>query len=218
MSTEITEPLSPTTGEPVSTTSRRDRLGVWLIIASCTTGTVSLLIAYSYLWSLNVNNAWAPTEGSANWAADWPFWAIAGGMVIGTLLIWRGYGALKKGNVGAMKSMALISTLILLACFIGQIFQIATFPFGPQDGAYASATLWLALANCIWLSLAFFFTQALFNRARRGRLTPDNPSHAQLVAMFLTYLCVAALLSAVFTLVMKDSPNTNSPTFGTFQQ
>jgi len=218
MSTEISEPLSPTTGEPVSTTGRRNRLGVWLIIASCTTGTVSLLIAYSYLWSLNVNNAWAPTAGSANWAADWPFWAITLGMIVGTLLIWRGYGALKKGDVGAMKVTALLSTLILLACFIGQIFQIATFPFGPQDGAYASATLWLALANCIWLSLAFFFTQALFNRARRGRLTPDNPSHAQLVAMFLTYLCVAALLSAVFTLVMKDSPNTNSPTFGTFQQ
>ena len=63
----------PTTGEPVSTTARRNRIGIWLCIASDVTGTVALLVAYSYLWSLNVNDAWAPPKNA--WAAPWPFWA-----------------------------------------------------------------------------------------------------------------------------------------------
>lgn len=211
------ESLSPTTGELSSVVARRNRLGVWLIIASCTTGTVALLVAYMYLWSLNVNGAWAPTAGQANWAPDWPFWAIAIGMLIATGLLWLGWRAMAHGSPGACVRLTALASVVFLACFIGQILQIATFPFGPQDGAYASATLWFALANCIWLALALFLAPAVMNRARAGRITPQDPSHAQFVAMFCTYLCVAALLSAVFTLTMKTSPNTNPPAFGTFQ-
>ena len=211
------EPLSPTTGEPVSEVARRNRLGIWLIIVSCTTGTVALLVAYAYLWSLNVSGGWAPTAGQANWADDWPFWAIALGMVVATLLLWRSWRVMQAGKSGASVALAGLASLIFLICFIGQIFQIATFPFGPQDGAYASATLWLALANCIWLSLAMFLATAVMNRGRVGRIAPDNASQIQFIAMFATYLCIAALLGAVFTLTMKASPNQSSPAFGTFQ-
>ena len=81
-------PRSPTTGEPVTTTARRNRLGVWLLIVSDVTGTLALLVAYSYLWSLNVNSAWAP-PGNA-WATLWPFWALVAGLVVATLLMWWG--------------------------------------------------------------------------------------------------------------------------------
>jgi len=211
------EPLSPTTGEPVSVVARRNHLAIWLIIVSCTTGTVALLVAYSYLWSLNVSGGWAPTPGQANWAADWPFWAIALGMVIASLLLWRSWRSMTSGNAKASAAVASLSTLLILVCFIAQIFQIATFPFGPQDGAYASAALWLALANCIWLSLAMFLGTAIMNRIRKQCITPSNASQIRLVAMFVTYLCVAALIGALFTTVMKASPNENPPAFGTFQ-
>jgi len=217
MDSPAAEPLSPTTGEPVSAVARRNRLGVWLIIVSCTTGTLALMVAYSYLWSLNVNSAWAPTAGQANWAPDWPFWVIALGMLIATGLLWLGWRAMAHGHSGRSVGLFGLASLLFLVCFIGQIVQIATFPFGPQDGAYASATLWFALANCIWLGLAIFLAPAIMNRARVGRITPNDASQARLVAMFCTYLCVAALLGALFTTAMKDSPNTNSPDFGTFQ-
>lgn len=216
--TDTGRTLSPTTGESVEVTGSRDKLGVWMIIVSCTTGTIALLVSYAYLWSLNVNNAWAPTAGSANWAPVWPFWVIFTAMFIATLIMWNGYRALRGGNVGSMKSAALLSSLLLLGAFVGQIFQIGSFPFGPADGAYASATLWLAIANGIWLFLSVFLATAIFNRTRAGRVTPENPNHARLVAMFLTYLCVAAFLGCVFTTVMQDSPNTQSPPFGTFNQ
>jgi len=216
--TETGRTLSPTTGESVEVTGSRDKLGVWMIIVSCTTGTIALLVSYAYLWSLNVNGAWAPTSGSANWAPVWPFWVIFTAMFIATLIMWNGYRGLRAGKVGAMKSAALLSSLLLLGAFVGQIFQIARFPFGPADGAYASATLWLAIANGIWLFLAVFLTAAIFNRTRAGRVSVENPNHARLVAMFMTYLCVAAFLGCVFTTVMQESPNTNSPPFGTFSQ
>jgi len=210
--------LSPTTGEPVEVTGARDKLGVWMIIVSCTTGTIALLVSYAYLWSLNVNGAWAPTPGHANWAPVWPFWVIFTAMFIATLIMWNGYRGLSKGNVGGMKSAALLSSLLLLAAFIGQVVQIATFPFGPADGGYASAVLWLAIANAIWLFVAIFLATAIFNRTRAGRVAQENPNHARLVAMFMTYLCVASFLGCVFTTVMQESPNTNSPPFGTFSQ
>ena len=213
-----TEPLSPTTGESVAVIERRNRMGMWLIIVSCSTGTVALLVAYSYLWSLNVNSAWAPPAGTANWAPVWPFWVIFTGMFVATLLLWRGQKLIGEGNSRALVRDSALSSLILLVCFVAQIVQIATFPFGPQDGAYASSTLWLALANGIWLFLALFLTAAVMNRTRAGRITPESRGHARLVAMFLTYLCVAAFLGSVFTTVMQDSPNTGSPVFGTFKE
>ena len=211
------EQLSATTGEPADVVARRNRLGIWLIIVSCSTGTLALLISYLYLWSLNVSGAWAPTPGTANWAADWPFWAITLGMVVATFLLWRAWRVMRSGSNGAA-GLAWASTLLFLILFVGQVVQIATFPFGPQDGAYASATLWIAVANAIWLFMALVLASGVANRCRVGRVSQGDPSQLQFVAMFATYLCVAALLGSVFTLTMKASPNQSSPAFGTFSQ
>ena len=73
-------PRSATTGEPVTTTARRNRMGIWMCIVSDATGTVALLISYVYLWSLNVNSAWAPPKDS--FAPDLPFWLIVAGIVL----------------------------------------------------------------------------------------------------------------------------------------
>ena len=86
-------PRSATTGEPVTTVARRNRLGIWLCIVSDATGTVALLISYIYLWSLNVNDAWAPPKD--RFADDIPFWLIVGGIILAadsvmTLLLQNG--------------------------------------------------------------------------------------------------------------------------------
>lgn len=216
MSTPTSPVLYPTTGEPVEVNARRNRLGVWLCIASDATGTVALLIAYSYLWSLNVNNGWAPPKGA--WAPAWPFWAIVSGLVLGTITMWWGVKGISKGHISRLIAAALLSTLLVLAAFLGQIIQLSTFPFGPADGAYASATQWLALATALHLAVVLFLTLAIIGRTRAGRIAPDNHSHARFVAMWMTWVCVAAILGALFATVMTDSPNTNSPSFGTFQE
>lgn len=207
-------PRSATTGEPVTTTARRNRLGIWLCIISDATGTVALLISYVYLWSLNVNSAWAPPKDS--FAPDLPFWLIVLGVVLAAASMWWGVRGIAKGHRGRLILASGLASVIVLVTFVGQIVQLSTFPFDIGDGAYASATFWLALATAIHLSVVLFLTMAIVNRTRAGLFTKDDHAHVRLVAMWMTWVCVAALLGALVTTTMKVSPNTDSPAFGTF--
>ncbi len=208
--------LSPTTGEPVAVVARRNRLGVWLCIASDVTGTVALLIAYAYLWSLNVNSGWAPPNDT--WADPIPFWLIAIGGVLVAVLLWWGVRGLVAGNRGHMLAAASIACLVLLVTFVGQIVQLSTFPFGPSDGAYASATFWLCIGSAVHLSLVLFLAMGVLGRTRAGLISPANPFHARLVAMYATWAAIAICLGALFATTMTVSPNTQSPPVGEFQQ
>lgn len=212
----MTEPRSATTGEPVSVVERRNRLGVWLCIISDVTGTVALLIAYAYLWSLNVNSAWAPPKDT--WADPIPFLLIALGAVIAAVLLWWGVRGLRAGNRGRMLAGTSVAVLVLLVAFIGQIVQLSTFPFGPSDGAYASATFWLCLSAAFHFSLVLFLAMAVLGRTRAGLINPANPYHAHLVAMYATWAAIAICLGALFATTMTTSPNTESPPVGQFQQ
>ena len=214
MSAVVESPRSATTGEPVATVARRNRLGIWLCIISDATGTVALLISYTYLWSLNVNNQWAPPKNA--WADWWPFWAIVAGIVVATALIWWGIAGIAKGHKGRLAFAAVLASLILIATFVGQIVQLSTFPFGPSDGAYAGATFWLCLATAFHLSLLGLLVLAVSIRTSKGLITPDNHSHARLVAMYMTWVCISAALGALVATTMLASPNTNMPLFGTF--
>ncbi len=205
---------SATTGEPVTTTARRNRLGIWLCIVSDATGTVALLISYVYLWSLNVNSAWAPPKD--RFAPDLPFWLIVAGVVLAAAAMWWGVHGMGKGDRWQLILASALSSIIVLVTFVGQIVQLSTFPFAITEGAYASATFWLAIGTAIHLSVVLFLTVAIMNRTRVGLFTQNNHSHVRLVAMWMTWVCVAVLLGAVVTTTMKVSPNTNSPTFGTF--
>lgn len=209
-----TIPRSATTGEPVTTTARRNRLGIWLCIVSDATGTIALLISYVYLWSLNVNSAWAPPKDT--FASDLPFWLIVAGIVLAAATMWWGVRGMAKGRRSQLILASALSSIIVLVTFVGQIVQLSTFPFAITDGAYASATFWLGIGTAIHLSVVLFLTVAIMNRTRVGILTQNNHSHVRLVAMWMTWVCVAVLLGAVVTTTMKVSPNTNSPTFGTF--
>jgi len=212
----MTEPRSATTGEPVSVVERRNRLGIWLCIISDVTGTVALLIAYAYLWSLNVNSAWAPPKDA--FADPIPFWLIALGAVASVLLLWWGLRGLRAGNRGRMIAAAAMATLLLLVTFIGQIVQLSTFPFGPSDGAYASATFWLCLSAAFHLFMVLTLAVGVLGRTRAGLISPANPYHAHLVAMYATWAAIAIVLGALFATTMEESPNTNSPPVGQFQQ
>lgn len=214
--TQSAVPRSATTGEPVTTTARRNRLGIWMCIVSDATGTVALLVAYVYLWSLNVNDAWAPPKDT--WADPIPFWLITTGVVVAALSMWWAVAGIGAGRTSQFIAGSAIASLVTLVTLIGQIWQLSTFPFDITDGAYASATFWLCIATALHLSVIGFLTSAMIGRLRAGRITREDHSHARLVAMWMTWVCVAVFLGAFFATTMNASPNSNSPTFGTFQE
>jgi heme/copper-type cytochrome/quinol oxidase subunit 3 len=132
--------------------------------------------------------------------------------------MWWGVRGIAAGNRGRLIAASAMASLIALVTFVGQIVQLSTFPFAISDGAYASATFWLAIATALHLSLVLFLTTSIMNRTRAGIVTKDNHSHARLVAMWMTWVCVAVFVGALFATTMTVSPNTNSPTFGTFSE
>jgi heme/copper-type cytochrome/quinol oxidase subunit 3 len=207
---------SATTGEPVEVVARRNRMGVWLCIISDVTGSVALLIAYAYLWSLNVNDAWAPPNDA--FADPWLFWIITAGAVVTALLLWWSYRLLTHGGAREAAAVAALTCLVVLACLVLQIVQLSTFPFGPSDGSYASATFWLCIGSAYHLGLVLILAIGVLGRTRAGAISPRNPSHARLVAMYATWAAVAIFLGALFASTMTVSPNTSSPPFGEFSQ
>lgn len=136
--------------------------------------------------------------------------------MVSTALIWWGIAGIAKGHRGRLVGAAALASLILIATLVGQIVLLSTFPFGPSDGAYASATFWLCLATAFHLSLLGLLVLAVSIRTSKGLINTENHSHARLVAMYMTWVCISAALGALVATTMLASPNTQMPLFGTF--
>ena len=220
--------MSPTTGEPVPVVARRNRLGLIFLIVADFSGTMALIISYVYLWSLNVNNGWAPNQQTFGnndllksrsplpWAADWPFWAILGLTIVATVVLWLGIRTLRSGHRGGLVGAAAVATIVVIAALVLQWWQITTFPFGPGNGSYASAVFLLTASVFAHLLLAAFLLLAITNRTRAGLVSTANPFQAKLVGYWMVWVCASIVLGCLCTTFLKASPNTTPANFGEF--
>jgi len=230
MSAETQQPLSPTTGEPMTTIARRAKAGLWTLIVMDVSGTLALIISYTYLWSLNVNDGWAPPgakltsaqtnavpgKSDATFAAEWPFWAIFGIVVLATLAMMFGYKELKRGNRAGMIVGSGTALLLTIVGLVAQWVQISTFPFGPGNGAYSSAVLLLCASNVFHFLMLTFLLIGVFNRTRKGLINSAVYFQAQLMSYWMVWISIAFLLGALCTTFLVVSPNTDPAVFGTF--
>jgi len=225
----VTAPLvSPTTGEPVSVVARRNRLGLTFLVVADFSGTLALIISYCYLWSLNVNNGWAPNDQTFGnndllksrsplpWAADWPFWTILVLAVIATVILWMGIRSLRSDHRGGLIVASVVSLIVMIGAVVLQWWQITTFPFGPGNGSYASAVFLLTASTLVHLLLVAFLLLAITNRTRAGLVSTGNPFQAKLVGYWMVWVCASILLGALCTTFLKASPNTTPANFGEF--
>ena len=225
----MTAPLvSPTTGEPVSVVARRNRLGLIFLVVADFSGTLALIISYCYLWSLNVNNGWAPNDQTFGnndllksrsplpWAADWPFWTILVLAVIATVILWIGIRSLRSDHRGGLIVASVVSLIVMIGAVVLQWWQITTFPFGPGNGSYASAVFLLTASTLVHLLLVAFLLLAITNRTRAGLVSTGNPFQAKLVGYWMVWVCASILLGALCTTFLKASPNITPQNFGEF--
>ena len=225
----MTAPLvSPTTGEAVSVVARRNRLGLIFLVVADFSGTLALIISYCYLWSLNVNNGWAPNDQTFGnndllksrsplpWAADWPFWTILVLAVIATVILWIGIRSLRSDHRGGLIVASVVSLIVMIGAVVLQWWQITTFPFGPGNGSYASAVFLLTASTLVHLLLVAFLLLAITNRTRAGLVSTGNPFQAKLVGYWMVWVCASILLGALCTTFLKASPNTTPQNFGEF--
>lgn len=232
MSAQQAPVLSPTTGESMATVGRRNTLALWLMIVADAAGTIALLISYTYLWSLNVNGGWAPpgakltatetnndiTAAQASFAPEWPFWLILGIVVLATVAMWWAYRSAKGGFQTALVTGSVLSLLLMLAALVAQWIQVTNFPFGPSDGAYASAVIVLCCSNLFHMLLVLFLLTGVVNRSRKGLISQQARYQAQATSYYMTWVTISVLLGALVTTFFVVSPNTDPSTFGSFKQ
>lgn len=232
MSAQAPEVLSPTTGEPMAVVGRRNTLALWLMIVADAAGTIALLISYTYLWSLNVNGGWAPPGANltavetnndipsnvqATFAPEWPFWGILGLVLLSTVAMWWAYRSAKGGYQAALVTGAVLSMLLMITALVAQWIQVTTFPFGPSDGAYASAVIVLCGSNIFHMLLSMFLVIGIVNRSRKGLINQGAHYQAQATSYYMTWVTVSVLLGALVTTFFVVSPNTDPSRFGSFK-
>jgi heme/copper-type cytochrome/quinol oxidase subunit 3 len=231
MSTQPAQELmSPTTGEPIPVVARRNVLGVLLLIVADIAGTVVMVLAYFYLLYLNTNNSWLPEGKDSLWnttgmnvkwpgtvelAPEWQFWAIAGGVVFSVVVFWFGVRALKRGNTRAMIIAAGICGVAFLALVVAQYLQVRFYPFTPTAGGYASVLHIIGISNFLHYLLTAFVVLGVWNRTRRGNITPRNPFQASIVGAWVTWIAISTVALACLTFFVV-SPNSNPSDFGLF--
>lgn len=190
--------------EDVDSVGRRWRLGVLLLIFADMSFVASMVFTYFYLRGLDTEGGWLPD--GAKYATIWVGWALAGGTVLSALAYRRGQIGIQTGDERRLVGGVGIAILVIIATGVAQVFQLVSFPFGIEDGAYASTTFLLAAANLFHLALTLFIGFGIWNRGRLRKYTSTNNWQVRLVGYWWTWIAVASVLSA-FTTSFVTSPH-----------
>jgi heme/copper-type cytochrome/quinol oxidase subunit 3 len=183
---------------------RRWRTGVILLILADASFVAALIFSYFYLRGLNTEKAWlAPKQQTAD---IWVGWAIAGGAVLAAAAYHWAATGIRAGNESRLVLGASVATLVVVADSVGQFIQLATFPFGVSESAYASTVYTLAGANLFHLLLTIFLGLAMANRGRLHIYSATSNWQVRLVGIWFTWIALAAVLGAFATSFIA-SPN-----------
>jgi heme/copper-type cytochrome/quinol oxidase subunit 3 len=190
--------------EDVDVVGSRSRVGVILVIVADAAFVTSLVFTYFYLRGLNTEGAWLP-KGSPT-AAIWVSWVLAAGLVASAAVYRWAHQGIRAGQSSQLVVGAAVAVVLVLATTVGQIVQIATFPFRVDSGSYASSVFALAGANLFHLLITLFLGIGLWNRARLGKYTAESNWQVRMVGIWWTWIAVAATVSA-FTTSFIASPH-----------
>jgi heme/copper-type cytochrome/quinol oxidase subunit 3 len=190
--------------ESLDVVGSRWRTGVRLLIAADAALLVALVFTYFYLRALNTDGGWIP-KGSPT-EAIWISWALAGGMVLSAALYRWGERSNLAGRTNRLVLGSGLAVLVLVLTTVGQITQMATFPFKAEVGAYAS-TLWvLAGTNLFHLLLTLFIGVGLWNRSRMGKYTKTDAWQVRVVGLWWSWVALSTIIGA-FSASFVASPH-----------
>ncbi|PZS18876.1 MAG: hypothetical protein DLM57_05080 [Pseudonocardiales bacterium] len=190
--------------EDLDAVGRRWRLGVVLFIFADAAFVASLVFTYFYLRGLNTDSGWFP-DGAAS-TPIWIGWTIAAGTVLSAAAYRWGHSGIRAGKEERLVLGAGLAVLVVLVVVVGQLIQLATFPFGVADSSYGSTTYVLGAANMFHLLITLFVGLGIVNRGRLHKFSSTNNWQVQIIGLWWTWVAAAAVLSA-FTTSFVASPN-----------
>ncbi|MEP7017093.1 MAG: cytochrome c oxidase subunit 3 [Actinomycetota bacterium] len=192
-----TAPGTPIHREDVDVVGRRWRLGVGFIIVADASFVAALLFSYRYLRGLNTEGAWVP-HGSVT-GSIWVSWVLAGGLALSAVVFRWGDRGIRGGDSAPLVLASAVGGVLLVAVAVGQVIQIAVFPFAIAASAYASSMYVLAGANLFHVVLTLFLAVSMWNRGRLGRYTATENWQVGIVSLWWAWIALAALLGALTT-------------------
>ncbi len=157
----------------------------------------SLMFAYFYLRSLNVNDAWLPD--GLNTASAPTVWIITAVTVLSALA----YRSAEMGIARGQRSSFLGGSLLglgLVIVAIGLTIHLAmTWPILMSDGSYASTFIVMTFVELVHLVILALLAIGIWNRGIQGKLDDGNYNHATLVGYFWYWVALTAVLGALTT-------------------
>jgi len=188
---------TPTHREDVDVVGRRWRLGVGLVIVADASFVAAMLFGYRYLRGLNTEGAWLP-HGSAT-APIWASWLLAAGLLLSAVVFRWGEKGIRAGDRARLVLSSGVGLFLLVMVGVGQVVQIASFPFAIAASAYASSMYLLAGANLFHVVLTGFLGLAMWNRARLGKYSATENWQVGIVSLWWAWVALAAGVSALTT-------------------
>jgi heme/copper-type cytochrome/quinol oxidase subunit 3 len=178
--------------------SRRDRMGVLLLIFADAAFVGALVFTWFYLRTLNQGGNWIPKDVEV--AASSQSWIVTGVAGISAALMYLGLMAVRKGQVKQLLTFALLALAVIITDLYLQIQALSSFPFTIKNGSYASTMFALAGANIFHLGLTIFLGIGIVNRIRMGRYSHDDHGHIREVTYWWIWVAVASLITSFATM------------------
>jgi len=178
--------------------SRRDRMGVLLLIFADAAFVGALVFTWFYLRTLNQGGNWIPKDVEV--AASSQSWIVTGVAGISATLMYFGLVAVKKGKVKQLLTFALLALVVLITDLYLQIQALDSFPFTIKNGTYASTMFALAGANIFHLGLTIFLSIGIVNRIRMGHYSQDDHGHVREVTYWWIWVAVASAVTSFATM------------------
>ena len=178
--------------------SRRDRMGVLLLIFADAAFVGALVFTWFYLRTLNQGGNWIPKDVEV--VASSQSWIVTGVAGISAALMYLGLVAVRKGQVKQLLTFALLALVIIITDLYLQIQALDSFPFTIKNGTYASTMFALAGANIFHLGLTIFLGIGIVNRIRMGRYSQDDHGHVREVTYWWIWVAVASAVTSFATM------------------
>jgi heme/copper-type cytochrome/quinol oxidase subunit 3 len=178
--------------------SRRDRMGVLLLIFADAAFVGALVFTWFYLRTLNQGGNWIPKDVEV--AASSQSWIVTGVAGISAALMYLGLVAVRNGKAKQLLTFALLALVVIIADLYLQIQALDSFPFTIKNGSYASTMFALAGANIFHLGLTIFLGIGIVNRIRMGRYSQDDHGHIREVTYWWIWVAVASLITSFATM------------------
>lgn len=178
--------------------SRRDRMGVLLLIFADAAFVGALVFTWFYLRTLNQGGNWIPKDVEV--VASSQSWIVTGVAGISAAFMYLGLVAVRKGQVKQLLTFALLALVVLITDLYLQIQALDSFPFTIKNGTYASTMFALAGANIFHLGLTIFLGIGIVNRIRMGRYSQDDHGHVREVTYWWIWVAVASAVTSFTTM------------------